>query len=243
MIYEVNTTLESYLCDRTDHLSLWGAGRLMQEAAEHHTHETHIGWLDLIKQNKAWVLCRMHYEIKYMPSLFANLAISTWSRGVNGLYAVRDFSIADSSTCVTASAYWAVIDFTQRRVVRLGDMMDGYEHHSCQATSLDNLSKLRLGDFSAPQRQEQFKVTESMLDHTQHVNNADYLNWMTDVLPQEVLDASQRFVNQQIDIDYILETRPNEIVSVVRQTEGDTHCCKITNPRGTAAVMRLMPLV
>lgn len=232
----------SYLCDYTDHLSVWGVARLFQEVAEYHTNETHIGYHDLIADNKAWVLTRMRYELHEMPAAFSNVTLHTWSRGCESVYALRDFELtdADGRCLCTATANWVVIDFETRKVCRLNDIMSHYDHHDRTATQVSKLEKLRLGSMDNAQQVLQMQVRESMLDHTQHVNNAEYLRWASDYWPRQdnPIATHSPFNHTSIDVNFLAETRMAETVSVVRcHTENSTDF-QIANPRGISVVMR-----
>ena len=217
-IYTNEYTTESYLCDQYDKLSMWGLSRLMQTVAEEHTLLTHISYYDLIKRQRAWVLSRMFYQVERMPDYASKINISTWSRGVDGLFDARDFLVTtpDGEKLASATAYWVVIDFNSRHVVRLNDIMDGYRHNDVCATERQRLSKLRIMPMDESNLVEHFNVKPSMLDHTRHVNNSEYIRWVDDNMPQGKCVAS-------LEITYQAETRPGESVEVMRgQPDGET---------------------
>ena len=217
-IYSNDFYIESYFCDWKDHLSMWGLSRLLQTVAEEHTTLTHISYFDLIKNQKAWVLSRMYYQIDEMPAYGSTVTLSTWSRGVDGLFDVRDFLVCDKEgkRLAAATAYWVVIDFNTRHVSRLNDIMDGYIHNDVCATDKERLKKLRMSDMDEQNRIEHFNVKPSMLDHTRHVNNCEYIRWVDDNLPE-----GRRIKN--IEVAYVPETRPGEAVDILRcQPDGDT---------------------
>jgi acyl-ACP thioesterase len=217
-IYTNDFFIESYFCDWTDHLSMWGLSRLLQTVAEEHTTLTHISYFDLIKDQKAWVLSRMYYQVESMPAYGSTVRISTWSRGVDGLFDARDFLVCDMEgrRLASATAYWVVIDFNTRHVVRLNDIMDGYMHNAVCATDKERLTKLRLQPMDESHRIEHFNVKPSMLDHTGHVNNCEYIRWVDDNLPEGKQIKT-------IEVAYVAETRPGEMVDILRcQPDADT---------------------
>lgn len=237
MFYTENYTIQSLVCDATDHLNLWGLSRLFQEVAELHTFTTGIGYDSLIKQDKAWVLCRMLYDVKRMPKMWDRVVLTTWSRGTNGLFAVRDFKmeLVDSGELLaSATAYWAVIDFNTRHVTRLHDIMDHYEHHSDRATDVDELKKLRLPtEIQNPNFNVQhFRSLPSMIDHTHHVNNAEYLKWISNHCNVSGLPF-------RLQVDYVLETQLGEEVTIFKQSDNLSANFQICNSRGIAANVTL----
>lgn len=256
MIFSESYNIPSYLCDRTDHLQLWGAARLLQEVAEHHTDLTHIGFHDLMQQGRAWVLCRMYYQISAMPAVNEKVILKTWSRGTDGLFALRDYSIEDEigNYYVSATSNWAVIDFEKRRVCRLSNIMDNYEHHDQLATERQALGKLLASDVSNQDPQIVIPIQNSMLDHTNHVNNAEYVKWIIDQIPEDLVFHHIK----SFEIDYITETHPGDAVRLFIQSNSSeinhqpktpsTFCTEsiadyfiqINNSRGVSALSRVI---
>lgn len=229
-VYTNEYFVESYFCDYTDHMSMWGLSRLFQTVAEEHTTLTHICYYDLIKNQKAWVLSRMYYQLFRMPHYGTKVNLSTWSRGVDGLFDARDFQMTtpEGELLASATAYWVVIDVNTRHVARLHEIMDGYIHHEACATDKERLSKLRMQPMDETCKVEQFNVKPSMLDHTGHVNNCEYVRWVDDNLP-----SGKRI--KTIEVAYVAETRPGESVEIRRcQVDDDTAHYQIINNRGTS---------
>lgn len=239
MYYTEPYHIASYLCDASDHLTMWGLARLFQEVAEGHTSKTHIGFHDLMADNKAWVLSRMYYEIHQMPVVGDDVMLTTWSRGTDGLFAMREFKLENGrGVCyAAATAYWVVMDFGSRRVVRLHDLMSNYEHHPETATSRSSLDKLKLPEISSNALVDEISIKPSMLDHTAHVNNSEYVKWIFDNIEVEsnqsqICPPSSNF---SFEINYLLETQPNETASIFRIHDNNTSWFQITNSRGISA--------
>lgn len=239
MYYTLPYTIPNFICDNHDTLTAWGCARLLQQAADNHTKLFGIGFQQLQEQHKAWVLCRTYYDVRRLPSDYEEVTVRTWSRGTDGLYAWRDFEMTDSqgTVIVAGATSWVVIDTEARHVVRLGEIVKGFESHPDMATDRNKLGRIRF-----PKGEEGELVVErqpvkySMLDHTQHVNNAEYIKWIFDNLP-EGMTPSAPF---KLDVEYQQETRPDEEVSIHRLTLPDgTLMFKISNSRTTAVVATL----
>lgn len=239
MIFEQKSTIQSLLCDRTDHLTLWGLARLFQEVAEAHTVATHIGYEHLIQQNKIWVLARMLYQVNEMPVMGENVILKTWSRGCDGLQCLRDFQLLDGSGKVLAgaTAVWVVIDYETRRLCRLNDLMQNYEHHSQQATDSDKLARIKIPEAEPSYRQE-IPVVESMIDHNRHVNNAEYLKIMFDHLTESQMGESVPH-RYHIQMEYLMETAPMDTLTLERYTQAATTWVRIRNSKGLSFVAEL----
>ena len=144
MVYTLDQTVPSYLCDRQDRLHPWAAVRLCQEVTEYHGNSVGGGFAKLVEQNRAWVIVRSYYEFHRRPAAFDKVMLNTWPRKNTGLFAVRDYELCDDqgALMVSGTAYWAVINFQTRRVERFrDDMMGRYTLESRQATDMDSLDK------------------------------------------------------------------------------------------------------
>lgn len=238
MYYQFDYTIPNFICDNHDTLTMWGCARLLQQAADNHTKLFGIGFQQLIQQHKAWVLCHTYYDVRRLPVDYEQVTVRTWSRGTNGLYAWRDFQMIDKdgNVIVAASTSWVVIDTDARRVVRLGDVVEGFEHHPDLATDLDKLPRLRM-----PQGVEGELVVDgqpvvlSMLDHTQHVNNSEYIKWVFDHLPEDCTTAAPF----KLHVEYVKETKPGQKVFIKRHRCPDTGelMFQIDNTDSPAAVI------
>lgn len=239
MVYSVDYTIPSYLCDYRDKLTMWGAARLFQDVASFHVDAAGLGFGTLIAQGRAWVLCRTYYEVERLPQEGERVTVKTWSRGTDGLFAFRDYLLLDEagSRLVGGSSYWAVIDFESRHVVRLHDMMSALESHPEAATHNLQLSRLRIPKTTVLDNPVlQVSVRTSMIDHTRHVNNAEYIKWIFDALgkPLDVVDEPFHF-----SIEYQQETHPDETVSVFNIQAEDSTYFQISNSREVKVVARI----
>ena len=254
MYFTYSYLIPNFLCDRNDTLTMWGVARLFQEVAGFHVDAANMGFSTLISQGKAWVLCRAHYQVEKLPHEGEHIMLKTWSRGTDGLYAFREFQMYDQqgNILVASTANWAIIDYNARHVVRLQDMMDHFESHPEFATDCQKLGRLRLpkeASFAPPVAQ--FSVKPSMLDHTGHVNNAEYIKWIFDNLPHtDFLSAPFCF-----NIEYLMETQLTETVTLshCQLPECANVACsssaaprrvstyfQITNPRSVAVIANLI---
>ena len=230
MIFEESYTILSLMCDASDKLSLWGVARLFQEVAEHHTSLTHIGFEDLMKEKKAWVLSRMYYRITRLPAVGETVTLKTWSRGTNGLFAFRDYLMVDAcgNAIISATSDWVLIDFEKRHACRLYDIMEHYEHHDICATERNHFDKLKLPEVNPNNLISAIDVRESMIDHTQHVNNAEYLRLIDDSINK----ADEHL--ETLEIVFSNETHRHEQMQIFRIQTDEFSFFQISNPREVA---------
>lgn len=231
MIYRQEIDTPSYLCDTNDRLHVWAAVRLCQEVTEYHGNSTGIGFKTLLAQHRAWVISRALYNFYRRPDAFEKIMLSTWARGNDGLFAFRDYKVLSTTgeTLLTGTSYWPLIDMNTRRVLRLGDVIEGYDTENLEATEHSKLDKIVLPQMDDSDIVMQRTAVFSMLDHTQHVNNSEYIRLIFDCLSNLDFNADRPF---QLELNYNHETKQNETLSVLLKQMDDTVYVQIRNPRG-----------
>lgn len=238
MIYKQHIETPSYLCDIDDRLHTWAAIRLCQEVTEYHGNATGIGFKTLVQNNQAWVITRGLYNIYRMPDAFEEIDLHTWSRGNNGLIAMRDYKMLSNNgeELLTGTSYWALIDMNSRRVLRLNNLIVNYENHDILATGLAEIPKIKQHNMSEENLALQCEVPYAFLDHTRHMNNSEYVKLIFDVLHGDGFDTKRPF---RLEINYQLESRYGEKLSVYCHHEDDAHYIGITNPRAMSVLARV----
>ena len=237
-LFEQTLETPSYLCDRHDRLHPWAAVRLCQEVSEAHSKATGIGYEELISQNRIWILSRAYYNIYRRPSAYEKVMLSTWSRGSDGLFAFRDYRMKSEAgeTLLTGTTYWPLIEFSTRRPIRLKEIMEHYECRQEEATDHSVLERLRLPDMSQPDGCFEQPALFSLIDHAQHVNNAEYVRLVFDCLMQTDFDLEKPF---GLEMNYQHETQPNDMLSVSRKQDNDATFIQILNSRGLSVAAKI----
>lgn len=241
MIYKQQIAIPSYLCDIDDRLHTWAAVRLCQEVTEYHGNATGIGFKKLLEQNRAWVIVRGLYNVYRLPEAFEHVELSTWSRGNNGLIAFRDYRMVNDKgeVLLTGTSQWPLIDMTTRRALRLHDIIADYENHDILATEHSSIDKIVLPEMSDNNLMATHKAAFSMVDHTRHMNNSEYIKLMFDSLHEAGFDPHKPFC---LELNYQLETRPDELLKVYHRAVDGVHYIRIDNPRAVSVTARITPL-
>lgn len=238
MIYSQTLDTPSYLCDTDDRLHVWAAVRLCQEVTEYHGNSTGIGFKTLLAQNRAWVISRALYNFYRRPDAFEKIMLSTWARGNDGLFAYRDYRITSTQgeTLLTGTSYWPLIDMNTRRAIRLGNVIEGYDIENMEATEHSKLGKIALVQMDESNVVMCRTAVHSMLDHTQHVNNSEYIRLIFDCLKDGDFDIDQPF---SLELNYNHETKHGEELSVLLKQIDDAFLVNIRNPRGLSVIARV----
>ncbi|MCR4827832.1 MAG: hypothetical protein K5864_00030 [Bacteroidales bacterium] len=243
MFFTEDFTLSTLICDEDDRLTIWGMARLFQDVAGDHSDSLGVGFNGLKPVHKAWVLTRVYYKVMRFPTAGEHLTLRTWPRIDNGLIAPRDYQLidADGNICATSSSQWVIIDMLTRRVCRLHELIEPFEREDVCATDKQTLEKIVMpADMPLLKRVE---VPYSAIDHTRHTNNAEYMKWISDSIPDICKHRDgQRKEIDTFDIAYLKETQyadPN--VAIHSKQDGDTHYFQVLNSNGVAvnAIVRL----
>lgn len=242
MIWEEKYSIPSYICDRTDHLALWGMARLFQEVAEHHSSRTGIGFKTMIKKDQVWVLMRMYYHIYHMPAVDDVVTARTWSRGCDGVQFYRDYEMTDAegNPYITGTTMWVIITYSNRKLCRAKEYVDGYEHHpERQATTRESLRRLIFPKDVTLNMSKEISVIDSMIDHNNHVNNAEYIKMVSN----NIVDLNLPNENYCFEINYQQETQYGDKLQLNRVLENDNVWLQFLNSQGISTTAKIYPFV
>ena len=185
-----------------------------QEAAGNHAVHLGFGYDDLIKTNTAWIISRMHIQFIDAPKWREDMTLTTWHKGLNRLFYLRDFIMTDSqdNVRVKATTSWLVLNLDTRRLVRDPGLMEEGTVNS------ENVIETPADKVVMPKDVEaefvmSHKVAYSDVDMNAHANNAMYMQWAMDAVEYEM--ASSRPV-KEFTINFNHETKAGDNVSIYR---------------------------
>lgn len=237
MVFTEDFTLSTLICDEDDRLTLWGLARLFQDVAGDHSDMHGVGFEGLKPLHKAWVLTHVYYNVLRFPSAGEKLTLKTWPKPDNGLIAPRDYQLVDAegNVCASSASNWVILDMDKRRVCRLYDIIKEFEMETMNATKYENLSKITMPD--SLELLKKIDVPYSALDHTRHVNNAEYLKWICDSIPSICKPRSTgRPEIREFEINYIKETKYGdpEVKLLSKSIDDSNIYFQLTNSTGVA---------
>lgn len=192
----------------------WGAlGDLMQEIAWKHADSKDFGQ-NLFNQGFHWVLSRMSIQVRKLPSWGDVITVKTAGRGINKLFALREFLVEDASgiPLATAMSAWLLLDSTSKRPKRPNDILPS-ELFPPQAEA--ELLPERLTIPTIRYKGPDFLVLPSDLDMNNHVNNVSYIRWVEDFCTGTNIQFTE------LEINYMAEARLNETVNIYVGKEAD----------------------
>jgi len=206
--------------DQSDRLTLNAVFQFFQEAAISHAENLLVGREDMARTKQGWILSRMTVQINSRPKYREVVSVSSWPRGFEKLFAIRDYQIKDKDdiAVVSASSAWLIVDLERRRPLRPQAVMD-------TLPSNEGLEALPHGTLAVPEagaiaglaeRNNLQKVTEKKalytdIDYNGHVNNVRYIQWIEDAVDPLLLEKAEKM---RFDINYLNEIRSCEVIEI-----------------------------
>ena len=181
------------------------------------------GYDDLMQSRRAWVLSRMHFHIDRAPRWRDRVILSTWHKGFEGLFSLRDFKMEtpEGETLISCTSSWLVIDIDQRRLIRnpFGENVDG-SLTSDPSSAIDEPAP----KITIPKELERceagFRVPAyADIDILGHTNNVRYVVWSMDAM--DYAKASNR-PPKDVYINFHKETLQGEEVRLITAEDGPT---------------------
>ena len=195
--------------DMAQEMAYWGAAALG------------FGYEDLHVHGTAWVLSRMHVRFGKHPVWRDNVSLYTWHKGMDGIFALRDFRMDDSggNPIVTATSSWLVINVSTRRIVRAEELEERLKTDGPVPDAIpDRAPKIIVPRDVPAEEVATRRVSYSDIDVNGHTNNARYIVWAMDAIPYEV--TSKRPV-KDLCVNFNRETLPEDEILLVRFPVGD----------------------
>lgn len=192
----------------------WGAlGDLFQETAWKHADAHHFG-KRLYEQGLYWVMSRFHIKVTKLPRWGDEVKVKTAGRGVDGLFALREFSMVDNqeNTLVEGMSSWLLLDSKSKRPKRPDQILPP-ELFPSSVQEVWIPTKLTKPD--SPVEIDKFLVRPSDLDVNSHVNNVTYIRWIDDVC------ASRGIVYREMAINYLAEALLGQTIQISVQEMDD----------------------
>lgn len=155
------------------------------------------GLKDIYKNNMSWLVLAWKLKIIKRPEYNDTIQIKTWSKNHDKLYAYRNFEILDSNNEIigVASSKWLCVNPSDLKIIKLTDeILCGYESEDISV--LDDETNYKLDIPTEYLNKCEYKITKNMLDIYDHVHNTFYLDFVEEVIPEEL--SANEFSNIEI---------------------------------------------
>lgn len=210
--------------DKDNRMKLSRMIDLLQDVATWHSKGIGYGTEEMMELKLGWLLLAWKIKILSYPKADTKIEIRTWSRGMKGLHACRDYEILDEAgnTCVLATSTWVLFDLAAQRIIRPPEeMMKKYGAIERKALEED-ISKIK--EEAIDGTKTEIVIGKRDIDTNGHTNNARYMEFMMEVLPED-------FVIHELEIHYKKQTRYGEKLYLtfdgetctMKTEDGETH--------------------
>lgn len=192
----------------------------MQEVSGEHALELGIDFTTDEEQKAYWIVSRAKMHLDEYPKWQDHIRIETYPVGLEGLFAVRRFDIFDAEDKQIGYmiGYYILMDFKTHRPLRI--------KHMPEVASLLNwvYEGETLPKLKAPQdiiKEDKRKVRSGEIDINQHMNNAHYVRWATDMI--DCKEYNERRI-ESIQTNYTTSLVEGDQAKVIRglDEEGNT---------------------
>ena len=182
-VWQENFRINWYDTDLNGHIKMSSIANYLQESAWRHAEHLGFGYEDAQRRNEFWVIVALMVRMVDYPQWGDKITVETWPKGIDRLFAFRDFKIIseDGKVLGAATSTWMILDQDTHRPKKV-DIVKPMLHLAVRQDILaENPPHLPvLENFnSSVSRQVQF----SEVDFYGHVNNTRYLDWCLDAIP------------------------------------------------------------
>ena len=212
--YTKDLTIQCYETDASWRLKPASFMNYAQEAAGNHAVYLGFGYDDLIASNTAWILSRVHVEFIDTPKWKEDITLTTWHKGLNRLFFLRDFILTDKDgrERVKATTSWLILNLETRRLVRDPKLTE--DGTVCSENVLETpADKVQMPKDIEALHVMDHLVAYSDVDMNAHANNAMYMQWAMDAVDYDI--ASTMPV-KEFTINFNHETKPGDVVAIYK---------------------------
>jgi acyl-ACP thioesterase len=200
-----NFLIKSYDSDQTGKLTLHALLHFLQECALDNARLNDFGFEFLEKENAFWVLSRVLIQMDEYPEWKEEIEIKTWPKGVDGIFALRDFEIYKTGKLIgRVTSSYLILDKESKRPRKPENFNFVHENFFKEQAIKHKFEKIsQNGEIK---ELDQRKVYHSDLDVNNHVNNATYVRWILD----SFFSNEKRNLIREFEINFLLELSFND---------------------------------
>lgn len=188
--------------------------QMLQEAATEHATILGVDFKALKPLNLGWAVSKFVIDVKRLPQWGERINVTTWASDKERVATYREFVVTDSSgtELVSARSQWVLFDTRERKIAKMEKIQDWsrLENKYANASNFEPLKQPKTTTSSAI-----CAARNDDIDLNMHVNNAVYLIWAAESLPQNFTS-----VPQQIRINFLEEVMPHTNVEVLCHIDG-----------------------
>ena len=219
-VHKENFTIKSYEACATGELSLNSLFHFLQEAASNHAHKLNVGFSHMREMNLFWVLSRIKIEIENIPKWGDTIEIETWPKGVEKLFALRDFIVRDinGNVLILATSSWLVVDTFKYKLHRIDELGVPIPDNNGKYALNEVADKIK--PILGINTELEHKIYYNELDYNLHVNNSNYPAWLLNFYSP--IDLTEHKL-KTIQLNFLEEARFGDELKLIRTVDGDNN--------------------
>ena len=190
-----------------------------QDTGSEHAATLGISADNLLVNNYTWVMLKYNISIFRHPVWNEEIIITSWRYPHKNLYDLRMFVISDrqGTELVRGKSAWVIMGCETRRPVRLSRCIP---EHLMQNKNIITDDFHKISSLTDAEHTRPLKIRRSDLDFNNHVNNAIYVGWALESMPDHI---QSEYRLKQIEVNYISEaTYGNKVNAAMAPIEGST---------------------
>lgn len=170
-----------------------------------------IGLKKLLKENQAWVLMRVKYDVFRQIPKESKVTVKTWPLAVGQVDYDRNYLILDEegNVLVKGTSKWVIIDFKDKRILRAPY---NYPCECLENRNYDSFDRIRVSFDEGFNVLGTYVVRNTEIDILGHLNNIRYADIIFNFYPYEL---------KNLQIDYLKETKLGETLTIKEKTIED----------------------
>ena len=183
MGYQFNSRIRYSECDRYQKLTLDHLADYFQDCTVFHDEDVGFSMQYWIDKGAMWVTTSWKILIFRLPKCYEEVTVRTDAIKARGFKGERNFTLRDKDGHLLAAAYskFALVDIKTGRPTRV-DPEEGRRYGENDPLPIEE----EKGHIILPEEAEKkdpIEIASYHLDSNQHVNNAQYIKMMVDLLP------------------------------------------------------------
>lgn len=170
--------------DYTERMTLPALVNYFQDCSTFQSEELGLGIAVLRERKKAWVLSSWQIVVNRYPRFGEAVKVATWATGFDGFFGTRNFQITDESgqTAAWANSVWVFMDIERGRPVR--PTAEDVEAYGMEKPLEIDFAPRKIELPGKTLEQEGFSVRRDQIDTNKHVNNCQYIQMATEIMPE-----------------------------------------------------------
>lgn len=184
-MYKMRNCVRYSECGPDDKLTISAVINYFQDCTNQNSERLGVGVDYLLAKKRAWILNTWQVVVNRYPRCGEEIEVSTWATGFKGVFGPRDFSMqtVDGEVLAYAHTLWVYVD-TQTGKPTKPDQEE-IDTYGCEEPLLmENVSrKIKLPDEAL--EVDTFPVRKYHIDTNHHVNNSQYIQMASEVIPDD----------------------------------------------------------